>query len=142
MTAWVKFKKLSTDAKAPLQATDGSAAVDLHATSLGYPVGGNLVEYGTGLAFEIPKGHVGLLFPRSGVSNTGQHLSNSVGVIDSDYRGEVKVRMYLLPEAKKYGIGERCCQLMIVPIPQVKYQLVDDLEETSRGSGGFGSTGK
>lgn len=139
MTEWIRFKKLDPFAMAPLQATEGAAAVDLIATSVNND-NGLYCEIGSGLAFEIPKGYVGLLFPRSSVSKTGAWLANSVGVIDSDYRGEVRARYYEGHES--FSVGERFAQLMIVPIPQVKYQLVDQLDETARGTGGFGSSGK
>ena len=88
---------------------------------------------------EIPRGYVGLLFPRSSVSNKGAWLANSVGVIDSGYRGPVKVRLYG-PKAP-YQPGERVAQLMIMPVPYVSVQEVSELSDSQRGQGGFGSTG-
>lgn len=120
-------------------ASDGAAAVDLVATSVNNDIG-PFCEVGCGLAFEIPKGHVGLLLPRSSISKTGAWLANSVGVIDSDYRGEVRARFY--GGQGSFDVSERFAQLMIVPIPLVKYQEVEVLEDTVRGVGGFGSTGK
>ena len=140
MTMWVDFKKLREDAVGPKQATEGAAGFDLTATSINLEA--QYVEYGTGLAVAIPAGYVGLLFPRSSCSTKGVSLANSVGVIDSDYRGEVKLRYYTVSEfAGHYSIGERIGQLVILPRPQVTMLEVDELDETERGEGGFGSTG-
>lgn len=139
----VNIKKLSDNAVIPTRGTPFSAGMDLTATKVrvveesdhGY------VEYGTDLAFEIPEGHVGLLFPRSSISKTGMILSNSVGVIDSDYRGEVTMRFKWRRETKLYQPGERIGQLIIIPYPQIELVPVQELNETVRGEGGYGSTG-
>jgi dUTP pyrophosphatase len=139
----VKFKKLNAKAVTPAYSKVGDAAMDLTAISLtkvdknefGY------LEYGTGLAFEIPEGYVGLVFPRSSISNSGLILTNSVGVIDSGYRGEVKVRFKHIPDTSHYKPGDRVCQLMIVPYPQIELQESEELSESDRSEGGFGSTG-
>jgi dUTP pyrophosphatase len=138
----VKFKKLDPKAVTPAYSKAGDAAMDLTAISLskvdkdefGY------LEYGTGLAFEIPEGHVGLLFPRSSISNSGLILTNSVGVIDSGYRGEVKVRFKHIPDTSHYKPGDRIGQLMIIPYPQIELEE-GELSSSDRGEGGFGSTG-
>lgn len=140
----VRFKKLHPEAKAPYQASPGSAGWDLTAVSV-EPVKEDafLCRYGTGLAVEIPQGHVGLLFPRSSVYKAGQLLTNCVGVIDSDYRGEITA-VFAGPHTgnNAYQPGDRFAQLVIMPIPTVKFEEAEELTETKRGTGGYGSTGK
>jgi dUTP pyrophosphatase len=143
----VRIKKLNEKAVLPKYATDGSAGMDLTATSEKIVIdGGNTyVEYGTSLAFEIPKGFVALLFPRSSISsNTTLSLSNSVGVLDSDYRGEVTFRFRNLSfgAGKKYKIGDRIGQILVIPYPSIEFEEVSELNDTDRGSGGYGSSGK
>ena len=139
----VKIKKLHPDAVIPYYAKHGDAGMDLTATTKEYDGYGNIV-YGTGLAFEIPEGYVGLLFPRSSNSKYDLILSNSVGVIDSGYRGEVmmKFRMFKHVIESHYDIGDRIGQLIIMPYPKVEFEEVQELSETERGEGGYGSTGK
>lgn len=139
----IKVKKLDPNAVIPSYAKIGDAGLDLTAVSIqtvdnqeyGY------VEYGTGLAFEIPQGYVGLLFPRSSVSKTGLILSNSVGVIDSGYRGEVKLRYKYVKNTAHYVVGDRVGQLIIVPYPEVQLIQSQELSDTQRGENGFGSSG-
>lgn len=137
----VKFKKLSPEASIPFYASEGDAGMDLKAVSI--TKNHKYFEYGTGLAMEIPKGYTGLIFPRSSISNTNHYLRNSVGVIDSGYRGEVKIRMSI-PElgSKEYNIGDKIAQLIIIKLPYINIKEVEELSNTSRGDGGFGSTGK
>lgn len=147
MSLQVKVKKLNDNAILPAQADSGSAGMDLTATTEKLVVEGSVsyVEYGTGLALEIPEGYMGLIFPRSSISSsTTLVLANAVGVVDSSYRGEVKLRFKsLVPMgAKKYKIGERVGQLIIVPYPKIQLVEVDELNDTQRGQGGFGSSGK
>lgn len=140
----VKVKKLNDNAVLPRYATDGAAGIDLTATSKEYDYHGNVV-YGTGLAFEIPKGYVGLLFPRSSNAKKNLLLSNSVGVLDSDYRGEVffKFKKHDTSyEGEQYPIGDRVGQIIILPYPYIEFEVADELGTTERGDGGFGSTGK
>lgn len=139
----VKIKKLNDAAVIPTRGTEHSAGMDLTAVSKEVVDNGKhgYVNYGTGLAFAIPEGHVGLLFPRSSISKTGLILSNSAGVIDSDYRGEVTMRFKHIKDTDDYNIGDRIGQLIIVPYPQVTFEEVSDLDETVRGTGGYGSTG-
>lgn len=139
----IRFKKLHPDAKAPYQATPGSAGWDLTAVSV-EPVEGDafLARYGTGLAVEIPAGHVGLVFPRSSVYKTNQLLTNCVGVIDSDYRGEITAVFSKGIRGVAYEVGDRIAQLVIMPIPAVKFVEAETLTETQRGTGGYGSTGR
>jgi len=138
----VKFKKLTSEAVIPRHAKVGDAGLDLVATST-KNIDEILIEYGTSLAVEIPEGYVGLLFPRSSISNYDLLLSNSVGVIDSGYRGEIKVKFIssYQPDRRVYSLGDRICQLVIVPFVTVEAQEVEELSTTDRSTGGFGSTG-
>ena len=105
------------------------------------------VVYGTGLAMEIPEGYVGLVFPRSSVAKKDLVLSNCVGVIDSGYRGEVMAKFKLLDplithdEYHWYDIGDRIAQIVIMRLPEVEMVESEDLSESERGEGGYGSTG-
>jgi len=136
----VKFKKLHDNAVLPKYAKDGDAGMDLTVT--GYEqVSNQLVKYKFGLAVEIPKGHVGLLFPRSSVYKKSLLLSNSVGVIDSGYRGEIMAIFNQL-SYNIYDIGERAVQLVIMPYPNIEPEWANELSETERGEGGYGSTDK
>jgi dUTP pyrophosphatase len=139
----IRFKKLHPDAKAPYQATPGSAGFDLTAVSVEPDKeDAFLARYGTGLAVEIPQGHVGLVFPRSSICKTNQLLTNCVGVIDSDYRGEITAVFTKGIKGKAYEVGDRIAQLVIMPIPAVKFVEAEELTETQRGAGGYGSTGR
>tara|TARA_R100000808_G_scaffold23989_1_gene54162 strand:+ start:2267 stop:2689 length:423 start_codon:yes stop_codon:yes gene_type:complete len=138
----VKIKKLHPDAVVPTYAKVGDAAVDLVAVDKHIDKHHNVV-FDTGLAFEIPYGFVGLLFPRSSVSKTNLSLANSVGVIDSGYRGPVMLKYRRQGTTNcKWDIGDRVGQLMIIPYPEVEFIETDKLSITDRGSGGFGSTGQ
>jgi dUTP pyrophosphatase len=137
----VRFKKLSEKAVTPQYAKMGDAGMDLVATSL---VKGEVYyEYGTDIAVEIPEGYVGLLFPRSSISKTKQILANHVGVVDSNYRGEIKFRFKKLTwdNGEVYNAGDRIGQLIIMPYPTIELEEVNELSETNRGKNGFGSTG-
>jgi dUTP pyrophosphatase len=136
----IKFKKLSEDAVSPTRAKPGDAGADLTATSMNhYP---DYTEYGTSIAVELPEGHVGLVFPRSSVSGKELILANSVGVIDEQYRGEIKLRFKRTKDgAKQYLPGERVGQLVIVPFVAAEYEEAEELSETERGEGSFGSSG-
>lgn len=138
----VKFKKLNPKAVTPKQSKPGDAAFDLVATETTGRPGGVFQEYNTSLAVEIPEDHVGLLFARSGISDRGLALCNSVGVIDSGFRGELRFRFYKLsPFARPYEIGDRIGQLLIMPIPKIEFEEVTELSATERGDNGWGSTG-
>lgn len=143
----VKIKKLHKDAVVPFYAKPGDAGMDLTAVTKSYDEQDNVV-YGTGLAFEIPLGYVGMLFPRSSNANKDLILSNSVGVLDSGYRGEVMFKFKSTIWQGSYGfgdsyeIGDKIGQLIILPYPQIEFEEVEELSETERGAGGFGSTGK
>lgn len=139
----LKVKLLSESARLPAYAKPGDAGMDLTATTKDWDAENETLIFGTGLSVEIPRGHVGLLFPRSSVYKTGLSLANSIGVIDSGYRGEVKVIFYPGHRPKlNYEVGDRVAQLMIIPIPYVNVQVVEDLSKTERGEGSFGSSGK
>jgi dUTP pyrophosphatase len=139
----VKIKKLHKDSIIPKYAIKGDAGLDLVATSKFYDDFDN-VCYGTGLAIEIPEGYVGLLFPRSSISKTDLTLRNSVGVIDSNFRGEIvlKFNNILMSSCEPYNVKERIGQLIIMPYPKVEFEEVEELSTTERGEGGYGSTGK
>lgn len=139
---FIKIKKLDPNAIIPSYAKSGDAGMDLTALSLVTDPNGFYTEYGTGLAIEIPDGYAGFIFPRSSASKTSQIQANCVGVIDSGYRGEIKVRLKELGNPKKlYQVGDRIAQIIIMPVPNVIFEEVDELNSTERGEGGFGSTG-
>lgn len=137
----VKIKKLHEDAIIPQYAKYGDAGVDLTATDMWFEKGN--VCYGTGLSIEIPHGYVGLLFPRSSNAKKDLLLCNAVGVIDSGYRGEIIAKFKITEKDgfRIYNINDRVCQLIILPYPKIEFIETDELSETSRGEGGFGSTG-
>ena len=137
----VRFQKTHPDAVTPSYALAGDACVDLHAASVDCDKYGNIV-YDTGVAIEIPDGFVGLLFPRSSISKTSMMLRNSVGVIDSGYRGTIKLKFKNISEDSIiYNKNDRVGQLMLIPRPQIELEETDILSESDRGKGGFGSTG-
>jgi len=152
----VKIKKLNSLAQIPSYAKAGDAGMDLVATEILKDTP-EQIGYGTGIALEIPEGFVGLVFPRSSIRKTGLQLSNSVGVIDSGYRGEIQAtfnkvfggdRFYdetKLTEITSndfYKVGDRIAQIMIIPHPTIEFEEANELSDTERGEGGFGSTGK
>ena len=142
----IKIKKLDEKAVIPSYAKIGDAGLDLVAVSKNFVKsgGGEFIEYGTGLAVEIPEGHVGLIFPRSSVSNVNLMLTNKVGVIDSGYRGEIKFRFKHIRKdssLKEYEVGDKIGQMIIIPYPSVEFEETLELSESSRGAGGFGSSG-
>lgn len=159
----VRIKRLYEDAKLPTKAHATDAGYDLYAHSKSYDDDGNVV-YGSGVAMEIPQGFVGLVFPRSSNAKKDLLLSNSVGVIDSGYRGEIsfkfKKNLKLHIEwgtmgfdnevevvknsdsYKEYSLKDRIGQIIIMPYPEVEFVEVDELSETERGAGSYGSSGK
>lgn len=143
----VKIKKLNQKAIIPSYGTDQAAGLDLTAISESTHVDGVIAytEYGTGLAIELEPGYCGLILPRSSISSsTTLLLGNSVGLLDSDYRGEIKLRFKnsSFGAGKKYKVGDRIGQLLIIPYPKIKLEEVQELDDTTRGTGGFGSTNK
>ena len=166
----VNIKKLVPEAVIPTYAHPGDAGMDVTAVSMN--VTDKYIEYGTGLSFELPEGYVMLIFPRSSVSKYDLSLANAVGVLDSGYRGELKLRFkrnyrienvpsedsdfkatttsivnlgyaneYQLNACNWYNVGDKIGQIMILPYPTINFTQVDDLSDTERGSGGFGSPG-
>jgi dUTP pyrophosphatase len=139
----VKVKKLDSSAVVPTYSKVGDAGMDLTITREIENTTFS-VSYGFGIAMEIPKGFVGLIFPRSSIRNQDLILSNCVGVIDSGYRGELQAtfkKTYGL-DSIKYKVGERGAQIVILPYPTIYMTEVPELSNTERGDGGFGSTGK
>ena len=163
----VKIKKLSENAVIPQYAKPGDAGMDVTATSIN--ITDKYIEYGTGLAFEVPEGYVMFIFPRSSVSKYDLSLANAVGVLDSGYRGELKLRFKrnynikhlgdnkileksafehnispteILICDKIYDVGDKIGQIIIIPYPHVEFEESVELSETERGTGGFGSTSK
>ena len=138
----VKIKKLDRSAVIPKYAKEGDAGLDLTATAYKVNEKGQYI-YTSDLALEIPDGYVGLLFPRSSICKKDLEMTNSVGVIDSNYRGPIKsVFNPTCEDPEVYKLGERFAQLIIIPYPKIEFEEVDELSETERGSGGYGSTGK
>ncbi len=139
----VKIKKLHSDAVIPTYAKSGDAGMDLVATKIISNTTFD-VTYGTDIALEIPEGFVGLVFPRSSIRKYELILSNSVGVIDSGYRGEIQATFKKENglDSLAYKVGDRICQIMIIPHPTIELNEVNELSNTERGEGGFGSTGK
>ena len=146
----VKIKKLNELAVIPKYSKKGDAGMDLTCIEALLDASGCYV-YKTGLAVEIPEGFMGLLFPRSSNAKKSLMLTNSVGVIDSGYRGEIMFKYkpnyqyFLQSEEIKneqiYLKGERVGQLIIMPYPEVEWEVVDELSDSDRGDGGYGSTG-
>ena len=139
----VRIKKLHEAAIVPKYSKPGDAGLDLTATEI-IKEEGFQITYGTGLAVEIPLGYVGLVFPRSSIRNYELALTNCVGVVDSGYRGEIQFTFNKLGgvPSKKYDVGDRIGQLIILPYPQIELEEVSELSNTERGDGGFGSSGK
>lgn len=138
----INIQLLNTNSKPPTRADPGSAGYDLYVSDV-KALGEGLVEYDTGVAFEIPEGYVGLLFPRSSIRMMGQVFCNAVGVLDSSYRGSVKISTIRTSDTYEFYVpGERCGQIIIVPFPEIKYVVAKRLSETSRGTGGHGSSGR
>ena len=142
----VKVKKLSPNATLPTYGSGEAAGADLYAC-LAAPVTiqpGETAWIGTGIALEVPKGCAGLVYARSSMgAKRGLAPANKVGVIDSDYRGEIRV--VLLNHGKEVQVvehGERIAQFLITPVLTPAYEEAEELSNTSRGVGGFGSTGK
>lgn len=141
----LKIKRLSEEAILPIRAHKSDAGIDLTCTRITQEInecGQLILVYHTDLAMEIPEGYVGLLFPRSSISNKSLAVTNSVGVIDSGYRGEIMAKMRATTDVVPaiYKPGERFAQLVLVQIPDVSISEIAELSESDRGEGGFGST--
>lgn len=152
----VKIKKLNDKAVIPAYAhTDGDMGMDITAISYEYDPVYDRFIYHTGLAFEVPKGYGMLIFPRSSNCKTEAYLCNSVGILDSNYRGELMfmfknrtctdantVQYEVENEFAPYKAGDRVGQIVIIPYPIIEFEEVDELSNSDRGTGGFGSTNK
>jgi len=139
MAMLVKLKKMHPKSVIPNYAKIGDAGMDLVITSI---INENKedITYGFGLSMEIPEGYLGLIFPRSSIRKYDLLLTNSVGVIDSGYRGELQAT-FKKSGPHLYEIGDRGAQIVILPYPQIEFVEADELSNTERGKGGFGSTG-
>lgn len=142
----LKFLKMDENAVLPRRATEGSAGYDLYAC-LTEPVTigpGERAVLRTGLGVALPENTAGMIFTRSGLGiKHGIHVTNGVGVVDWDYRGEIHVGLHNLGgEAYTVAPGERVAQLILIPVATPEAEFVENLDETQRGGGGFGSTGK
>ncbi len=142
----VKIKKVAKGAVMPTKAHATDAGFDLYCTSTEVNWGTRKLTCHTGLAFEIPDGYVGLIFPRSSVSNKPLMMANSVGVIDSGYRGEVTAKFNITGMneiyANNYQVGDKIAQMIIIPCPEIEFEEADSLSESDRSTGGHGSTGR
>ena len=134
----VKIKRLKKEAVIPKYALKGDAGMDVVAITKDETE--KYVEYGTGLAFEIPENYVCLIFPRSSVSNKDLILSNCVGVLDSGYRGELRLKFKKVGK-ESYKIGDKVGQIIILPFPKINFEEVKGLSSSVRGEQGFGSSG-
>jgi dUTP pyrophosphatase len=144
-TLSIKIKKLHPNAVIPTYSKEGDAGMDLVATEILNETT-EQVNYGTGIALEIPYGYVGLVFPRSSIRKYDLSLTNCVGVIDSGYRGEIqatfkKTNWLKGDSSEKYKVGDRIAQIIILPYPRIQFVESNQLSDTDRGNGGFGSTG-
>ena len=143
----VRFKKLVENAVIPTYKTVGAAGMDVTAIRTEFIDCDNQLKAYTGIAVEIPKGYVGLLFPRSSVVTTTNRLGNCVGVIDSDYRGEItfvfdNIYTDCTDYDYSYKAKDRVGQLIILPFPKVELEEVEELSDSERGVGGYGHTGR
>ena len=138
----VKIKKLHENAVIPKYHHDTDAGMDLTAVDKIFDPNNGCIEYRTGIAVEIPEGYVGLIFPRSSIYKTSHVLTNSVGVVDAGYRGEISFNYLDRGRGQQYEIGDRVGQLIILPYPKIEFEEVDELSSSDRGEGGFGSSGR
>ena len=140
----INLKLLNSNAILPTRATDGAAGFDIYASENAMLARGKTTFVSTGIDMEIPEGFGGFVFPRSGLaSRAGVRLSNCVAVIDSDYRGEIKIPL-MVDCGAGYPVkkGDRVAQIVFMPYLKAELNVVEELSETERGNGGFGSTGK
>jgi dUTP pyrophosphatase len=140
----LEFRRLSEGAQAPLRAHEGDAGMDLHANEAAHLDPGDRASVGTGIAVAIPEGHAGLVVPRSGLAaEHGITLVNTPGLIDTGYRGELRVLLLNTDRQKAFKVtpGDRIAQLVLVKVESPEPAEVGELSATARGEGGFGSTG-
>ena len=139
----IKLKKLTPHAELPEYKTEGSVGMDLVATSYEYNSEFGYHQYGIGIAVIIPEGFEAQLRARSSISNTSLILCNGIGTVDSDFRGQILVRFKEIDDKEiYYEVGDRVAQLVLSPIAKANIEEVTELDDTARGSGGFGSTNK
>lgn len=151
----VKIKKVHENAVIPSYAHEGDAGMDLTAVEIIEHYENiedsydnttqqvlNKIEFNTGIAVEIPEGYVGLIFPRSSIHKAGYSLCNSIGCVDSNFRGSIKAFYYDVAIGSGYKVGDRIAQLIIMPYPKIEFEEVTELSDSVRGEGGFGSTGQ
>jgi dUTP pyrophosphatase len=141
----LRFQLLAEEARLPSRAHDGDAGLDLYASEAATIEPGARASVGTGVAVEIPPGHAGLVLPRSGLAaRHGIALVNAPGLIDAGYRGEIRVLLLNTDRAERFDIGpgDRIAQLLITPLAAVEPAAIEQLAETARGDGGFGSSGR
>jgi dUTP pyrophosphatase len=141
----VRFRRLSAGARPPARAHDGDAGYDLHAAEPAELGPGERASVGTGIAVAIPEGHAGLVLPRSGLAaRHGISMVNAPGLIDAGYRGELRVLLLNTDRESSFQIaaGDRIAQLVVVRVEGPQLEESAELEETGRGGGGFGSTGR
>jgi dUTP pyrophosphatase len=141
----LRVARLADNALLPSRAHPGDAGLDLHAAEAATLEPGERVSVGTGIAVEIPKGHAGLVLPRSGLAmRHGIALANAPGLIDSGYRGELRVLLLNTDREESFDVvvGERIAQLVVSPVAKPGVVAVEELSESERGGGGFGSSGR
>jgi len=139
----VKFELRHPDAVLPIAANPGDAGLDLVAAEI-IKNDDDRRWFDTGVAVEIPEGYVGLVFPRSSISKKEVYLANSVGVIDSGYRGTIQVRFNTVfaNDSEGYAVGDKVAQIIILPYPHINPVLAETLSDSHRGEQGFGSSGQ
>jgi dUTP pyrophosphatase len=141
----LRVARLTDDARLPARAHPGDAGLDLHAAESARIEPGQRASVGTGIALEIPEGHAGLVLPRSGLAaRHGISLVNAPGLIDSGYRGEIRVLLLNTDSDESFDIepGDRIAQLVLAPVADAEPVEVAELAESARGGGGFGSSGR
>jgi dUTP pyrophosphatase len=141
----LRYRRLTPDARPPAQAHDGDAGFDLHAVEAASIEPGGRASVGTGLAVAIPAGYAGLVVPRSGLAaRHGITLVNTPGLIDSGYRGELRVLLWNGDREQSFGVepGDRIAQLILVAVEVPELEEAEELDATARGDGGFGSSGR
>ena len=141
----LRFQRLREEAILPTRAHEGDAGLDLYAAEAAHIGPGERWSVGTGVAVEIPEGHAGLVLPRSGLAREhGIALVNSPGLIDSGYRGEIRVLLLNTDPAETFRLasGDRIAQLLLTPIASAEPVEAETLAESVRGAGGFGSSGR
>lgn len=141
----LRWRRLVPEARPPARAHDGDAGFDLHAVEAATIEPGGRASVGTGIAVAIPDGYAGLVLPRSGLAHRhGISLVNAPGLIDAGYRGELRVLLLNTDRESPFGVdpGDRIAQLVLTAVEAAELEEAADLDETARGEGGFGSSGR